>query len=57
MSLGIKQLIPDPWADIDKKYPVDSTHKAKVRNFTNFGVFVEMEEGRWINPYFRSFMG
>ena len=45
MSLGIKQLIPDPWADIDKKYPVDSTHKAKVRNFTNFGVFVEMEEG------------
>ena len=45
MSLGIKQLIPDPWADIDKKYPVESTHKSKVRNFTNFGVFVEMEEG------------
>lgn len=45
MSLGIKQLMPDPWADIDKKYPVDSKHKATVRNFTNFGVFVELEEG------------
>ncbi len=45
MSLGIKQLMPDPWADIDKKYPVDSKHSATVRNFTNFGVFVELEEG------------
>ena len=45
MSLGIKQLMPDPWADIDKKYPVESTHTATVRNFTNFGVFVELEEG------------
>ncbi|MCG8576462.1 MAG: 30S ribosomal protein S1 [Flavobacteriales bacterium] len=45
MSLGIKQLMPDPWEDIDKKYPVDSKHKAIVRNFTNFGVFVELEEG------------
>lgn len=45
MSLGIKQLMPDPWEDIEKKYPVESRHKAKVRNFTNFGVFVEMEEG------------
>jgi len=45
MSLGIKQLYPDPWADIEEKYPVNSHHKAKVRNFTNFGVFVELEEG------------
>ncbi|MDR0971105.1 MAG: 30S ribosomal protein S1 [Bacteroidales bacterium] len=45
MSLGIKQLIPDPWADIDKKYPVGSKHEATVRNFTNFGIFVELEEG------------
>jgi small subunit ribosomal protein S1 len=45
MSLGIKQLMPDPWADIEQKYPVDSKHKATVRNFTNFGVFVELEEG------------
>jgi len=45
MSLGIKQLMPDPWADIEQKYAVDSRHKAKVRNFTNFGVFVELEEG------------
>ncbi|MGB1102027.1 MAG: 30S ribosomal protein S1 [Crocinitomicaceae bacterium] len=45
MSLGIKQLMPDPWADIETKYPVDSKHKATVRNFTNFGVFVELEEG------------
>ncbi|MDB2697904.1 30S ribosomal protein S1, partial [Crocinitomicaceae bacterium] len=45
MSLGIKQLMPDPWAEIDKRYPVESKHKAKVRNFTNFGVFVELEEG------------
>jgi len=45
MSLGIKQLTPDPWTDITKKYPVGSTHKGIVRNFTNFGVFVEMEEG------------
>ena len=45
MSLGVKQLAPDPWADIEKKYPVGSKHNAKVRNFTNFGVFVELEEG------------
>ena len=45
MSLGIKQMTPDPWTDITKKYPVGSTHKGIVRNFTNFGVFVEMEEG------------
>ncbi|HCC70260.1 MAG TPA: 30S ribosomal protein S1 [Bacteroidales bacterium] len=45
MSLGIKQLKPDPWEKIDEKYVVDSRHKAKVRNFTNFGVFVEIEEG------------
>ncbi|NNK69364.1 MAG: 30S ribosomal protein S1, partial [Flavobacteriaceae bacterium] len=45
MSLGIKQLTPDPWTDITTKYPVGSTHKGIVRNFTNFGVFVEMEEG------------
>lgn len=45
MSLGIKQLMPDPWANIDGKYAVGSKHKAKVRNFTNFGVFVELEEG------------
>lgn len=45
MSLGIKQLIPDPWANIAEKYPVNSRHKAKVRNFTNFGIFVELEEG------------
>jgi len=45
MSLGIKQLIPDPWADIDQKYPKSSKHTATVRNFTNFGIFVELEEG------------
>jgi len=45
MSLGIKQLMPDPWADIETKYPVESKHTAIVRNFTNFGVFVELEEG------------
>ncbi len=45
MSLGMKQLIPDPWADIATKYPVKSKHKATVRNFTNFGIFVELEEG------------
>jgi small subunit ribosomal protein S1 len=45
MSLGIKQLMPDPWADIETKYPVESKHSAVVRNFTNFGVFVELEEG------------
>ena len=45
MSLGMKQLMPDPWENIEAKYPVDSKHKAKVRNFTNFGVFVELEEG------------
>ncbi len=45
MSLGIKQLTPDPWTDITTKYPVGSRHKGIVRNFTNFGVFVELEEG------------
>ncbi len=45
MSLGIKQLKKDPWEDIETKYPVNSRHTAKVRNFTNFGVFVEIEEG------------
>ena len=45
MSLGVKQLKDDPWAEIENKYPVGSKHEAKVRNFTNFGVFVEMEEG------------
>ena len=45
MSLGIKQLKQDPWEDIEIKYPVGSKHTAKVRNFTNFGVFVEIEEG------------
>ena len=45
MSLGIKQLKDDPWKDIEQKYPVGSRHQAKVRNFTNFGVFVELEEG------------
>ena len=45
MSLGIKQLREDPWETIEVKYPVGSKHTAKVRNFTNFGVFVELEEG------------
>jgi small subunit ribosomal protein S1 len=45
MSLGIKQLIPDPWIDIKTKYPLSSKHEATVRNFTNFGIFVELEEG------------
>ena len=45
MSLGIKQLKDDPWKDIEVKYPVGSRHHAKVSNFTNFGVFVELEEG------------
>ena len=45
MSLGIKQLIPDPWTDITTKYPAGSKHTATVRNFTNFGIFVELEEG------------
>lgn len=45
MSLGIKQLMPDPWSNIDTKYAVNTQHTAKVRNFTNFGVFVELEEG------------
>jgi small subunit ribosomal protein S1 len=45
MSLGIKQMTPDPWTDITSKYPVGSKHKGTVRNFTNFGVFVELEEG------------
>ena len=45
MSLGIKQLTPDPWENIETKYPVGTKTTAKVRNFTNFGVFVEIEEG------------
>ncbi|MGN0310171.1 MAG: 30S ribosomal protein S1 [Bacteroides sp.] len=45
MSLGIKQLKADPWENIEEKYPIGSKHTAKVRNFTNFGVFVEIEEG------------
>ncbi|MDR1223830.1 MAG: 30S ribosomal protein S1 [Tannerella sp.] len=45
MSLGIKQLKPDPWENIEERFPIGSTHKAKVCNFTNFGVFVEIEEG------------
>lgn len=45
MSLGIKQLKKDPWEDIETRYPIGSRHTAKVRNFTNFGVFVEIEEG------------
>lgn len=45
MSLGLKQLKEDPWKNIEEKYPVGSKHTAKVRNFTNFGVFVELEEG------------
>ena len=45
MSLGIKQLKADPWANIEEKYPVGSKHTAKVRNFTNFGVYIELEEG------------
>ena len=45
MSLGVKQLKKDPWEDIETRYPIGSKHTAKVRNFTNFGVFVEIEEG------------
>ena len=45
MSLGIKQLKEDPWKEIENKYPAGSKHTARVRNFTNFGVFVELEEG------------
>ena len=45
MSLGIKQLMPDPWDQIETKFAVGTKHSAKVRNFTNFGVFVELEEG------------
>lgn len=45
ISLGIKQLTQDPWADIQAKYPVGSKHTGSVRNFTNFGIFVELEEG------------
>jgi small subunit ribosomal protein S1 len=57
MSLGIKQLKPDPWEKVEEKYPVGSKHSAKVRNFTNFGVFVEIEEGvDGLDTYFRSVM-
>ncbi|GAB4255584.1 MAG: 30S ribosomal protein S1 [Vicingaceae bacterium] len=45
MSLGVKQLTPDPWAEIEKKYPVDSKHTGKVTNISDFGVFVELEQG------------
>ncbi|KAI9549964.1 ribosomal protein S1 [Daphnia sinensis] len=45
MSLGIKQLTPDPWKNIGERYPIGSQHKAVVKNMTNFGVFVEIEEG------------
>ncbi|MGI6074090.1 MAG: 30S ribosomal protein S1 [Fermentimonas sp.] len=45
MSLGVKQLKPDPWVNIEEKYPINSKHTAKVKNFTNFGAFVEIEEG------------
>jgi len=45
MSLGMKQLMPDPWANIAERYPIGSKHTATVRNFTNFGIFVELEEG------------
>ncbi len=45
MSLGLKHVSPDPWTDITSKYPVSSKHKGVVRNFTNFGVFIELEEG------------
>ncbi len=45
MSLGMKQLTEDPWTNIDKKYPVDTKHTSIVRNFTHFGIFVELEEG------------
>ena len=45
MSLGLKQMSTDPWAEIDKRYPLNSKQKGKVRNFTNFGLFVELEEG------------
>ena len=45
MSLGLKQLMPDPWVNITEKYPINSKHTATVRNFTTFGIFVELEEG------------
>jgi len=45
MSLGMKQLVDNPWEGVDKKYPVDSKHKGTIRNFTNYGIFVELEEG------------
>ncbi len=45
MSLGLKQMLPDPWGDIETKYPLNSKLSVKVRNFTNFGIFVELEEG------------
>lgn len=45
MSLGMKQLVPDPWENIVQKYPLNSKHASTVRNFTNFGIFVELEEG------------
>ena len=44
MSLGVKQMTPDPWSEIKKDFPVGSVHKVKVRNFTNFGIFVELVE-------------
>ena len=44
MSLGLKQMLPDPWQEIESKYPLNSKLTVKVRNFTNFGIFVELEE-------------
>jgi small subunit ribosomal protein S1 len=45
ISLGVKQLTPDPWEDIEERFPVDSKHKGRVRNMTNFGAFIEMDQG------------
>jgi small subunit ribosomal protein S1 len=45
MSLGVKQMTPDPWADIETNFPVGSKHNVRIRNFTNFGIFVELAEG------------
>ena len=45
MSLGVKQMSPDPWSSIEDKFPVGTKHEVKVRNFTNFGIFVELVEG------------
>ena len=53
LSLSTRQLTPDPWEDIEKRYPVDSKHTGRVTNLSNFGVFVELEEGiDGLDPYF-----